>query len=57
MLLSLEQRRAIQRKDAADLRAFLLLIPLIACLFSIVLSIESSTFARTIVEMGDEYEE
>lgn len=54
VLLAVEERRARDRKNAADLRACLLLIPLIACLLSIVLSFESRTFEAVFIELSDE---
>ena len=54
ILLSISERRAAERKNAADLRAFLLLIPLIICLLSIALSVESHAVECAIVELGTE---
>ncbi len=49
--LSIEERRLARKKEAADLRAYLLLIPLIACLLSIALSMESRAFECAVVSM------
>jgi hypothetical protein len=54
VLVALEERRLAKKKEAADLRAFLLLIPMIACLLSIILSVESRAFECAVlgVETG-----
>jgi hypothetical protein len=52
ILLSIEQKRLARKKEAADLRAMLLLVPLIMCLFSIVLAVESHAFECTLVAFG-----
>ena len=52
ILLSVEQRRIAERKNSADLRVILLLLPLIACLLSIILSVESAAFEGALVTMG-----
>jgi hypothetical protein len=54
VLLSIRERRAAERRTAANLRAILLLIPLIACLISITLSVESRAFEFAIIELGAE---
>ena len=54
VLLSVTERRDRDRKNAADLRAYLLLIPLIACLFSILLAFESRAFEAVFIELADE---
>lgn len=54
VLVALRERRAVERRKAADLMAILLLIPLIACLISIALSVESRAFEFAIVELGAE---
>jgi len=46
---SVDEQRAIRRRNAQDLRAYLLLIPIIACLLSILFSMESSAFEAEIV--------
>jgi hypothetical protein len=50
--LSIEQRRAAKKKEAADLQASLLLIPLMVGLISILLSVESRAFACALVALG-----
>jgi hypothetical protein len=52
ILLSIEQRRLARKKEAADLTAYLLLIPLIVCLVSIALSVNSHAFACAIVHLA-----
>ena len=52
ILYSIEQRRLNRKKEAADLRTYLFLIPLIACLVSIFLCIESPAFESDVVFMG-----
>jgi hypothetical protein len=52
LLLSIEQRRRRDKKEAADLRAYLVLVPLIACLFSVLLSMESHAFECAFVQLG-----
>ena len=47
-----EQRRRRDKKEAADLRAYLVLVPLIACLFSVLLSMESHAFECAFVQLG-----
>lgn len=54
ILESIAERRARDRKNGADARAYLLLIPLIACLFSILLSFESRAFEAVFIELADE---
>ena len=49
---SIDERRAENRRNAADLRAYLFLIPVIACLLSILLSMESRAFEAEIVFLG-----
>ena len=44
VLLAIEQRVAVEKREAADLLAILLLVPLVACLFSILLSVQSQAF-------------
>ncbi len=46
IFLSIEERRLAREKEAADLGAYLFLIPLIACLVSIALSVEFPAFAN-----------
>lgn len=48
------ERRARDRKNFADLQAYLLLIPLAACLFSIVLCFESQAFEAVFIELASE---
>ena len=48
------KRRLAQDPEAANLLVALLLVPLIFCLGSILLSIESPEFAATIVVMADD---
>lgn len=52
--LSVADRRDRDRKNAADLTAFLFLIPLIACLVSITLCFESRAFECAVIQMADE---
>lgn len=52
--LSIEERRDRDRKNVADLTAFLFLIPLIACLMSVTLSFECHAFECAIVQMAGE---
>lgn len=54
VLLSVTERRDRDRKNAADLRTCLLLIPLIACLFSIFLAFESRAFEAVVIELAEE---
>lgn len=54
LLALAQQRRLKQRKDAADLQAYVLLIPLIACFCSIALSVQFPTFACVITLLGAE---
>ena len=54
VLLSVQERRARVRKSGSDLHAYLLLVPLIACLFSIILSFESRAFEAVFIELADE---
>jgi hypothetical protein len=49
IFVSLQRRRLARQKEAADLRAYLFLIPLIACLLSIVLCLESRAFEADLV--------
>jgi hypothetical protein len=52
VLLSIEERRAAESKQAAYLQAMLLLIPLAACLFSMLLCVESHAFECAIIAPG-----
>lgn len=52
--LSNYERRLARERELANLIAALLLIPLIACLGSILLSIESPQFADALVAMAAE---
>ena len=52
LALSNDKRRAAQSREAANLIAAVLWIPLIFCLGSILLSAESLEFADTIVVMA-----
>jgi hypothetical protein len=52
VLLSIEERRLARLKEAADLRAYLFLIPLAVCLLSIILSVESHAFECALIHMG-----
>ena len=54
VFISIEQRRAIERRDAADLRAALLLTPLILGLGTIALAIKSPAFAAAMIILGTE---
>jgi hypothetical protein len=54
VLLSIEERRVAKKKEAADLRAYLFLIPVIACLFSILLCVESYAFQGALIMLGTE---
>ena len=54
ILFSVAERSAREKKDAADLRAALVLVPVIACLFSIALSIESRAFECALIESAAE---
>ena len=54
IVLSNDKRRSVQERDVANLIAALLLVPLIACLGSILLSIESPQFSAAIVVMASE---
>jgi len=51
ILLSVSQRRARDQRNAADFLAYLILIPLAACLFSIVLSFEYEAFEAVFIQM------
>ncbi len=52
VLAALVAKRAAERKAAADQRAFLLLIPMIVCLASIIFAITSPTFAAAVAAIG-----
>ncbi len=52
VLLPFQRRRAEKKREAADLQAILLLIPLIACLVSVLLSVQSLAFESAIVTLG-----
>jgi hypothetical protein len=52
VLLSIEERRLRKIKQAADLKACLLLIPQIVCLGSIILGMECPAFAAAITATG-----
>jgi hypothetical protein len=52
ILLSIEERRVAKKKEAADLRAYLLLVPLIICLVSILLGTESHAYACALTMLG-----
>ena len=52
VVLSIAERRAAERKSAADLRAYLLLLPLIFCLCSIILCAESRAFECALIALG-----
>ncbi len=54
VLLSIEERRLAKKKEAADLRAYLFLIPLIGCLFSILLSMECQAYECALIMLGIE---
>jgi hypothetical protein len=49
------RNRKRRKKEAADLRAYLFLIPLIACLCSIILSAESLAFESALIALGMDY--
>jgi hypothetical protein len=51
VILSVEAKRLAGLKEAADLRAYLFLIPLAICLLSIILSVESRAFECALVHM------
>ncbi len=52
VLAALVAKRAADRKAAADQRAFLLLIPTIFRLASIIFAISSPTFAAAVAAIG-----
>ena len=52
LLLATHQARANRWKDAADLQAYLLLVPLIACICSIMLAVQYPVFACAIAILG-----
>jgi hypothetical protein len=52
VLLSNEERRLARKREAADLRAYLCLIPMIACLACILLCVQSRAFEAEVVFMG-----
>lgn len=52
LLASVSDRRDRDRKNAADLLAILVLVPLIACLLSIALSYESVAFETAFIRMS-----
>ncbi len=52
VLVALEKRRRARKKEAADLRAYLILVPTIACLFSIFLALESPAYASALTAIG-----
>jgi hypothetical protein len=54
VLLSIAERRVARRKEVADLGAYLLLIPLIACLGSIILTLEYPAFATAVIAAGEQ---
>ena len=54
ILLSIAEKLHRDRRNASDLRAYLLLIPLAACLFSIICSFESEAFEAVFIQMADE---
>jgi hypothetical protein len=52
ILLAIEKTRLARKRESADLRAYLLLAPTIACLFSILLALESPAYAAALNMMG-----
>ena len=52
VLLSIEQKIAAEKKNAANLFAMLFLVPVIACLGSILLSLNSQAFAAVVLALG-----
>jgi hypothetical protein len=52
ILLVFEKRRLANKKKAADLMAYLLLVPTIACLLSIILAVESPAYAVALTMIG-----
>jgi len=54
ILVSVAERRERQKRNAADLIAMLVVVPLIACLFSITLCFESRAFECVTVLMATE---
>jgi hypothetical protein len=50
--LAIENRRLAKKKETADLRAYLLLVPIIACLISIILALESPAYASALTASG-----
>jgi hypothetical protein len=52
VLLAFTRRRREKNREAADLQAILLLIPMVACLYSILLSVESLAFESAMVTLG-----
>jgi hypothetical protein len=49
---SIERRRTAKKKAAADLLASLFLIPLVVCLLSILLCVESRAFENVLIMLG-----
>ncbi len=52
VLAALVAKRVAERKAAADERAFVLLMPMIVCLASIIFAITSPTFAAAVAAIG-----
>ncbi len=52
ILLAIERKRVLQREAAHTRRAGVLLIPLLMCLLSILLAIESHGFEIAVIETG-----
>lgn len=52
VLLSVAQRRARDKKDAADLKAIVFLVPMIACLLSLSLCVECHAFQCALLQLA-----
>jgi hypothetical protein len=52
ILLAIEKRHLARKKAVADLRFFLVLVPTIACLISILLAMESDAYAGALSMIG-----